>query len=261
MLKIELQKRKKQLEEYISRIEPWLKGIPDKALSVSTRKRNGKTSYRYFIFKERRELSSKTDLPLIKALIRKNYYQKVLAAAQKEMTLINALLNATDEISNIYPDLHEARKRMLKGPLEISVKTLVRKFLEEKYPPSEYEIKNPNDTLKGDIVRSWPEVSIANALFKANIPYRYERPFTLYNGHTIRPDFTIMHPVSGEIFIWEHFGRMDKPSYEETSIRKIKDYAQSNMVLGKNLITTFENEEYKLTEKEVLQIIDLFFKS
>ena len=258
MLKIELLKRKKQLEEYISRIEPWLKKKPDKTLSVTKRTVNGKTYYRYLIFGEG-ELSIKEDYEQIKMLTKKHYYSKVLEAAKDELSTINLLLKKIEVIPNTYVSMHEGRKLMVK-PLEEPVKVLVRRFLQEKYPPSEYEIKYPSDTLKGEVVRSWPEALIANVLFENEIPYRYERPFTLYNGHTVRPDFTVMHPLSGELFIWEHLGLTEKESYKTIAIKKIKDYALSNMLLGKNLIVTFDNDEYKLTRKELQQIIEVFFK-
>ena len=91
MLKIELLKRKKQLEEYISRIEPWLKKKPDKTLSVTKRTVNGKTYYRYLIFGEG-ELSIKEDYEQIKMLTKKHYYSKVLEAAKDELSTINLLL-------------------------------------------------------------------------------------------------------------------------------------------------------------------------
>ena len=109
-------------------------------------------------------------------------------------------------------------------------------------------------------MRSWPESLIADSLFLEKIPYKYEKPFKLKNGHTVYPDFTIIHPLSGELFLWEHFGRWDKPGYRGSTIRKIKDYAESGILIGKNLIASFDDDEYKLSESEIKQLINAYFK-
>ncbi len=259
MLKIELLKRKKQLEGYISRIEPWLKAQPSLNMRVSTINKKGKTYFRYYYEEKGTQRSIRKNSKLIERLAKKDYYSKALSAAKKELKHIDSLLKAVDGIRNLCNSMHEARIKLL-TPLEKPVEELIKAFLEAKYPPSEYEISNPNNTLKGEPVRSWPEAVIANALFRADVPYRYEKPFTLYNGHTIRPDFTIMHPVSGEVFIWEHFGMLDKEYYKENFIRKMKDYTLSNMVIGKNLIATFDDDGYKVTEIEIKRIVEAFFK-
>ncbi len=253
----ELLRRKETLERHIVSLEEWLNRAPKERLCVSSRKKGDFIVYRYFIPGEK-ELFPKKDLPLIKALVARKYYQKVLSLMKKALLLVTSLIETERQIAASYENLHVARKTLI-SPVEKSVRKEIESFLSEEFPPSEYAIKNPNETLKGDIVRSWPELLIADALFRARIPYRYEKPFVLYNGHTIRPDFTIMHPVTGEVFIWEHFGRTDKPSYMGDSVKKIKDYAKSGAIIGKGLIATFDNDEFKLTNEEIRQIIKEYF--
>lgn len=258
MLRQELLKRKKTLENYIRTIEAWLKKTPDKKLVVSTIHRKGKTVFRYYLYGER-ELSAKNDKSLITMLSNKQYFRRVLSAAKEELTAVVCLLEKTGLIASEINHIHEARKRFI-TPLEEQVECVIRKFEEETFPSSEYEIANPVETIKGDLVRSWPESLIANTLFKEKIPYKYEKPFKLKNGHTVYPDFTIINPLSGEMYLWEHFGRMDKPGYRTTTVRKIKDYAETGMLIGRNLITTFDDDEYKLSEKEIMQLIATYFK-
>lgn len=258
MLRQELLKRKKTLENYIRTIEAWLKKTPDKTMSVSTRKRNGTKSFRYFT-SQGIELSKAKDSKLIGILARKDYFTKVMKAAEEELSTINFLLAETDSIAKVFSSIHEARREFV-TPLELPVKDIVRVFLNEVFPPSDFEITSPIDTMKGEPVRSWPEALIADSLFIENIPYRYERPFKLHNGHSIRSDFSIIHPETGELFIWEHFGRMDKPGYQSITLRKLKDYSESGMILGKNLIATFDNDEYKISKQEVMRLIKAYFK-
>ena len=258
MLRQELLKRKKTLENYISIIEPWLAKAPDGTLWVRTQSCGNGSRVRYFL-SDGRELSPKKEMPLIRTLAEKEYRRHLLKAAKSELAAIGRLLPKTGDVSSVYEKLPENRKKLV-IPVEQSVQIRIRSFLAEQFPPSDFEIKYPNDTLKGDIVRSWQESLIADELYSAKIPYRYEKPFKLYNGRLLRPDFTIMHPSTCRIFIWEHFGRTDKASYMSDTILKIKDYAKSGMILGKGLIATFDNDEFKLTREEIRKIILEFFR-
>lgn len=258
MLRQELLKRKKALENYINAIGPWLAKAPAGTLWIRTQTCGNSSRVRYFL-SDGRELSPRNEMPLIRTLAEKEYRKHLLKTAISELAAIRKLLSKTDDVASVYEQLSENRKKLV-IPVEQSVQNKIRLFLEEPFPPSDFEIKYPNDTLKGDVVRSWQESLIADELYSANIPYRYERPFKLYNGRILRPDFTIMHPSSCRIFIWEHFGRTDKASYMSDTILKIKDYAKSGILLGKGLIATFDNDEFKLTRDEIKKIILEFFK-
>ena len=64
-------------------------------------------------------------------------------------------------------------------------------------------------TVSGIYVRSKSESMIALQLYTEKIPFRYECALQL-GETTLYPDFTILHPKTGEIFYWEHFGMMDE---------------------------------------------------
>ncbi len=255
MLKTELVKRKELLEEYAEKIGKWMLKAPEGKLWISSRK--GCHQWRYLL-PDRRELTETKDGPRIKALVKKEYLEKSLVAIKKELKAINSLLDCADVLPNTYSKLHEAKRSFI-IPIEIPVDEAVLRFKNEKFLPSSRKIENPKPTDSGGLVRSWPEAYIANALHDAKLVYIYEKPFTLFDGHTIYPDFSIIHPESGELFIWEHFGRMDAAWYSNETVKKIKDYAKSGMSLGKNLIATFDTEEYKLTKEEIKQTIETFF--
>ncbi len=257
MLKIELLKRKKQLEEYASKIGKWMLKAPEGKLWISSRMRNGNHPWRYFET-NKKELSEKKDQLAIKDLAKKEYLQKSLVAIKKELKAINSLLDCSDILPNTHSNLHVA-KRNLVIPIELSVEDAIIKFKNEKNMRSPRKIDNPKPTDRGDIVRSWPEVLIANALHEAKLVYIYEKSFTLFDGHVVYPDFSIIHPVSGELFLWEHFGRMDTAWYSNETVKKIKDYAKSGMFPGANLIATFDNDEYKLTKEEIQLTIKKYF--
>lgn len=84
------------------------------------------------------------------------------------------------------------------------------------YP--EYLIHKTN---AGIHVRSKAEAMIVQILYSNQIPFRYE--CALYLGNTVfYPDFTIRHPITGETYYWEHFGKMDDESYVRKTYSKLQ---------------------------------------
>lgn len=82
-------------------------------------------------------------------------------------------------------------------------------------------------TKKGEYVRSKSEVIIANELFSHDISYKYEeRLYSRDHAEWKLPDFTIFY--EGEIFYWEHLGRLEHdPQYVEDWERK-KEWYKKN---------------------------------
>ena len=76
-------------------------------------------------------------------------------------------------------------------------------------------------TIPGILVRSKSEALIINALFEHKIPFRYECLLQIQNV-SIYPDFTIRHPVTGEVYYWEHFGMMDNENYAHNVYSKLQ---------------------------------------
>lgn len=128
----------------------------------------------------------------------------------------------------------------------------VDEFLTKAYPKNIYPDQKNYQSNNGTTVRSKSEVLIANILEDHNIPYRYEIPLKM-GTHQKYPDFTIMHPFTGEIIIWEHFGALNQPGYEEKMNEKMRLYLKNNYLPFKNLIYTFE---FDLSPKRLKNIIE-----
>lgn len=99
---------------------------------------------------------------------------------------------------------------------------------------------------KGDLVRSKSEVLIADALFDAGVQYRYEAVIK-GQGWQHYPDYTILHPATREIVLWEHLGRMDDEKYVRKQFYKLIHYAETGFTLNNNLIMTLESGRHPLT--------------
>lgn len=110
----------------------------------------------------------------------------------------------------------------------------------------------------GNILRSKSEVLIDMFLYTNRIPFRYECELQLEDG-VVYPDFTIRHPVTGEIYYWEHFGMMDNPVYSQNAYSKLQRYNASGIIPSIQLITTYETKEYPLRPEVIESIVREYF--
>ena len=116
-----------------------------------------------------------------------------------------------------------------------------------------------HETVSGQKVRSKSEVLIANELYYAGIPYRYECQ-QIIGGVSFYPDFTILNPRTGKVFVWEHFGLAAKREYMSDAVNKLAHYAEYGLVHGKNFIMTYESERMPLNVSTVHLMIDTYLR-
>ena len=89
---------------------------------------------------------------------------------------------------------------------------------------------------KADVkVRSKSEAIIPNLLTDYELPFRYEQVLNL-SGFYMHPDFTILHPRTHTLIIWEHLGMLDSDSYILSALKKYAAYLNAGYIPGKNLI-------------------------
>ena len=110
----------------------------------------------------------------------------------------------------------------------------------------------------GQKVRSKSEAIIATMLHVNKIPFHYEEALHL-GKRVIYPDFTIRHPVAGQIYYWEHFGMMDNENYAQVAFRKMQLYNISGIMLSDTLLATYESEEAPLKSNIVENMIQQYF--
>jgi len=110
------------------------------------------------------------------------------------------------------------------------------------------------------MVRSKSESMIVSELYANKIPFHYEEKLDLENGLFYYPDFTIMHPRTGQIFYWEHFGKVDNPDYCSNMLKKLKIYAENEIYININLIVTTESKDHPIDPGMIQQTIDMFLK-
>ncbi len=120
-----------------------------------------------------------------------------------------------------------------------------------EYEHNEDHPENLKYLTKGGLnVRSKSEMMIANELIDQRIPFRYE-PRMWPNGKRHHPDFLIIHPVTGKVYIWEHNGMMDVPRYINKAAACLEDYSMEGFLLDDDLIFTSESDSFPLTTDQV----------
>lgn len=148
------------------------------------------------------------------------------------------------------PYLDLLKENVLMVPAE------VRDWMNAEYPRNTMYPENlVHKTLAGHMVRSKSEALISNALFLKKIPYRYECMLELGNIQLF-PDFTILHPETGKIIYWEHFGIMDDPAYCDKAFHKLKTYSSYGIIPSINLTLTFETRQHPIDLESINKIID-----
>lgn len=111
----------------------------------------------------------------------------------------------------------------------------------------------------GKYVRSKSEMMIDMFLHINKMPFRYECALQL-GEIIIYPDFTVKHPITGEIYYWEHFGMMDDPNYCRNVHLKLQTYSSNGIIPTVHLIMTFETKEHPLNSDMIEGIIEYYFK-
>lgn len=112
-----------------------------------------------------------------------------------------------------------------------------------------YRRSLPQETLQGEIVKSYGEKLIANTLFEHGIPYLYEKAFR-WNGTVYRPDFTIMD--GDRRVIIEYFGLLSDPEYDTMAKEKRRFWSQQKRY---HFIELTSDDLKRLGEKGFVELL------
>ena len=121
------------------------------------------------------------------------------------------------------------------------------KWMAENYrtnPYYPYKLKHPTES--GLMTRSKSEAMIGTQLERRDVHFRYEAELVLGNK-VYYPDFTVLNTRLRRIIYWEHLGKLDDPKYVKKALKKLIEYAKYGIILGYNLVITFETKDDPLT--------------
>ena len=248
----------KRLKKEINKLNKEISKLPEGKLICT---KNG-TSFKWYVSinkqltyipKKRRNYAQKLAI--------RRYYVTQLENLSAELRAVKYYLQHSPK------DIYDADSQLLYRPGYIElllpyftpVEDTMNKWMTESYEqnpkhPEQLSIK----TTSGKMVRSKSEAFIDMLLYTNKIPFRYECALNL-GGTTYYPDYTIMHPRTGELFYWEHFGMMDDPVYAGKTFSKLHTYSKYSIIPTINLITTYETEDNPLDLDTVQKIIEQYF--
>lgn len=259
-----LTSRKAELKKAIKQASSILKKSPKGSLHCSPHR--GIPHFYCFMPEDSTHLNpsrkyiSNQNSALISALANKQYAEKVLRTANKELSQIERYLSSfsTHNASTIYQELPAAKQTYV-TPLLLTNEEIGAAWAEEDYEKCTYMEENKiYESKRGIMVRSKSEALIDDMYFDLGIPNRYE--CALHTKRGVRyPDFTGFKVSTGEIIYHEHFGLMDDPEYCRNCLQKIAEYMENGIYPGRNLIITFESEACPLRTKEIRKMLEAVF--
>ena len=185
-----------------------------------------------------------------------SYLNKVESFAENKILVLNNILDTyfCKDLDSLYDDLHPG-KQALVSPIIPTSKDAIKTWINTPYERhNSYKPNKELITYKQELVKSKTELTLADMFYTYNIPYKYECPLHI-GSSIIFPDFTFLHPVTRKEIYWEHFGTMDDINYARDSIMKIEKYSKAGIIVGKNLIITFETNENVLSKRMALQLL------
>ncbi len=252
-----LRKRKAELERFMSLCNEFLASAPEGKLRISLYKDKAKFFHR-LEDRSLKYLSSRTSQETIRKLAQKDYCQKALRDCARELSKIEALLKEKEQqpVARIYGRLCPIRQNLV-SPLEDTLQNRLKSWLEQKTPRLEiHRDSMTRMTMKGELVRSAVEKSIADCLYLNKIPYKYEAQFITRDKRILYPDFMVWQPGTGRILLWEHFGMMDRHEYVGRFMDKLSSYSSCGIFPGNGLIVTFSDSYKGLAQEELNAIMD-----
>ena len=248
----------RRLEDQIRTLEQLLRQLPDGHFYTV---RNGRYMKWYCYKNGKSELIRKSNRALAKGLARAAFARFRLEGIRREKDAVNAYLRNTGSIdSSVFFEKYPGIRELLTDERPKSIR--IKEWMEAPYKKSDIPYSGTlYPTIKGDLVKSRAEQMIADALYLAGIPYRYECGISFNDGKTwYYPDFTILHPITGEIILWEHFGMEELERYRHKNADKMYVYFDNGYIPGKNLISTVSTEHFKLTPARIQEILHLYFR-
>ncbi|MDO4978483.1 MAG: hypothetical protein Q4E53_14635 [Eubacteriales bacterium] len=240
----------------IKMIEQKMKQCP-KGMLFS--RQNGEYHKWYYSDKGKTVYIPKKNRALAEKLFRKKYFTCLLNDSLRQKKALESYMKSYGSAPTETDSLLNSSKYEEFAPsLYDSLPEYIRKWTQEEYVKNPFypeEKKVPGAA--GEYFRSKSEAWIQKELLRRGIPHRYECALTL-GDRTLYPDFMILHPVTGKLIIWEHYGMLDDPEYVRRKLAQVELYLANGFFPSVNFIATFESLEHPLDFSLVEKIIETY---
>lgn len=248
----------KMYRQILQKAEKQLAALPSGHIHVMRRKSGDQFYYVSPKSRERVYLPKKTEKKRIADLCQAEYLRKFAKICRNRIFNLEKLLMNFSKTPVLAEEMGMSEGRIAQiVPLLLSDEDFARDWQDKPYSRGLLP-EGMLRTSRGELVRSKSEVMIAEALNRAQIPYRYEERLVLDDGTFLCPDFHVVNRHTREEFYWEHFGMMGDIEYTEKAIAKLRQYGRNGIIIGRNLLATFETQDEPLSLEEITGIIDVF---
>lgn len=249
--------RKTKIERILQIHEDALISAPEGKLRIG-RNRSSRQYYLRNCPSDRQgKYIKRTQESLAKALAQKDYDCKIVDEFRLEVKAIRRFLDEyhPERVDDVFRSLHEKRKPLVM-PVRLLDVDYIRRWSSIEYEKKGFEEDAPEFyTTRGERVRSKSEIMIADALYRQNIPYRYEYPIHIAGLGTVHPDFICLNIRERQEYLWEHCGMMSNSTYSDAAVKKIEKYLSAGYYPGKNTILSFETSSRPLSSRVIEQNI------
>lgn len=220
-------------------------------------------SYEYYMFgeldgtgKNGEKYISKNQMKLIEALVQKEYDSRMKNWLDKAIAHSQALLKCYKRSNPelIYNKLNDGKKKLIVPSIKPIEQFVVEWEKSKTTGQNTIDIDSNIYTEKGEHVRSKSEKILADKFYVKRIPYVYEPLVLLADGRHVFPDFVILNVNTRKEYLFEHFGMMDNNEYCKRAIEKIERYQKNGIMLGRELLCTFETSD-RTMDNDVLNSI------
>ena len=254
-----LQKQREFIERQIIELEGIIKNLPDESI-CARKSKNGEYFYTRKIVLPSGEKKE--------VFVKKDNVKEVALAAQKKY----------DE--NKLRDLY-VRKDLLTDMIKLqSMESFADNYL-KKHPGiaqllinREYDNERVNQWKNADYRRSWKypenikystvipelhvrsksEADIVGMLVSYDVPFHYDE-IVVINNIELAVDFICMNARTGQIWYWDHRGRLDDAGYINLCLNRESLYLHAGMIPWVNMIVTTETKNNPLDIQWVDNII------
>lgn len=202
----------------------------------------------------------KKDLPFIMALAQQEYEEDFSKASKDLIHAIDRceeILGKSKDPGEVYENLRPERRLLVQetSPDDAYVEAWLKSH---KAPPSYFDGNSPviltDDGLR---VRSKSEFMYVTVFKARGIPFVFEPKVVTRKG-VRRPDFLVLNRRTKKEYYIEHFGKMDDPAYLKGTLEKLKEYGEIGIMLGDDLLASFETKDQPLDIEEINRLVDRF---
>lgn len=246
LIKEELRKVKCLYEDF----SRFTKTAPDGSLSMKN-----ESIYRSCIYKGKQCMIKlqQSDNDLLQKLKLKRYAVKGLPKLKNRIKLYEKYL----EYDEFYDpeEIQKSLSAQYHGLIDLDIflegDVNIEHWREKKDKQGRFYLHNKKHlSANGYKMRSKSEALIGLRLEENSIDFKYE-PLLKLGNRTFAPDFEILLPTRRILIYWEHFGMLDSPVYVLNMLKKLEEYAKHGIILGYNLIITYETSDNPLTIHEI----------